>query len=459
VRVTNTTTYTDTIDGWGKVTTPVGSYKCLRQKRKENSSTKIEFDLTGFGIWTTYTTINSNTVKYFYLTKETHGTVINFNYDSLNNPISASWSLTPPAAPVAHFGHTAGAGGAIALHDSTDGYPDTYSWNFGDGGPTSSAQSPNHTYAVNGTYYVCLTVTNAGGSNTWCDSVRVTNATGSLNPPLAVNDTATLRQPASVTIHATTNDINYVPADTLCVAAVWGAPAGWATIQGCGNILYHPLDSNHSGLDTFYYRVCDNGTQLCDTGLVIVNVLPLKPRAAFTYQVLNCNGDIFRNASQHDVTTTWEIKTLYVANVFDTVISNVDTFHFNAGGSIRFNYNFPIQVCLTVSNGHGDVAQKCDTIYQACTGIESIEAAKVSIYPNPANDKVMIDLSKADENTIKDIQAVELYSILGEKLKAVSLNGSSIVIAVSDLTAGTYLVGLRGAGQNKMIVGKIMIAR
>jgi hypothetical protein len=141
------------------------------------------------------------------------------------------------------------------------------------------------------------------------------------------------------------------------------------------------------------------------------------------------------------------------------VISNVDTFHFNAGGSIRFNYNFPIQVCLTVSNGHGDVAQKCDTIYQACTGIESIEAAKVSIYPNPANDKVMIDLSNADENTIKDIQAVELYSILGEKLKTVSVNGSSVAIAVSDLTAGTYLVGLRSGGQNKMIVGKIMIAR
>ncbi len=48
-----------------------------------------------------------------------------------------------------------------------------YVWDFGDGN-TSTAQDPTHTYTADGTYTVCLTVTNAGGcSDTICDSVTV----------------------------------------------------------------------------------------------------------------------------------------------------------------------------------------------------------------------------------------------------------------------------------------------
>ena len=187
VRVTNTTNYLDTIDGWGKVTTPVGSYKCLRQKRIENSSTVIEYKLLAFSpSWTNYTTINSNTTKYYYLTKETHGSVISFSYDSLNNPKTASWSLTPPAAPVPNFAVSYGANGSVAFTDSTDGYPDTYSWTFGDGSPFNASQSPNHTYGADSSYVVCLTVTNTGGSNTKCDTVHITNRVNGIQDIAAV---------------------------------------------------------------------------------------------------------------------------------------------------------------------------------------------------------------------------------------------------------------------------------
>lgn len=43
---------------------------------------------------------------------------------------------------------------------STDAF--TYDWSFGDGN-FSTAQSPSHTYAANGTYTVCLTVTSVNG--------------------------------------------------------------------------------------------------------------------------------------------------------------------------------------------------------------------------------------------------------------------------------------------------------
>ena len=39
----------------------------------------------------------------------------------------------------------------------------TYSWDFGDGSPKSTEESPKHTYATDGTYTVILTVTGEGG--------------------------------------------------------------------------------------------------------------------------------------------------------------------------------------------------------------------------------------------------------------------------------------------------------
>ncbi|MBX2927063.1 MAG: PKD domain-containing protein [Saprospiraceae bacterium] len=47
-----------------------------------------------------------------------------------------------------------------------------WQWDFGNG-QTSSMQNPGHTYAVPGTYEVCLTVTNACGAVTVCDSITV----------------------------------------------------------------------------------------------------------------------------------------------------------------------------------------------------------------------------------------------------------------------------------------------
>ncbi len=53
-------------------------------------------------------------------------------------------------------------------------YPSTiYSWSFGDGA-IASTQSAQHTYALPGTYNLCVTVTNNCGTISICDSVTVT---------------------------------------------------------------------------------------------------------------------------------------------------------------------------------------------------------------------------------------------------------------------------------------------
>jgi len=63
----------------------------------------------------------------------------------------------------------------------------TYKWNFGNGA-TSTEGNPVYTYPSNGTYNVCLTVTNDCNSATFCDEITVSFN----NPPTAVSKTVTI---------------------------------------------------------------------------------------------------------------------------------------------------------------------------------------------------------------------------------------------------------------------------
>src|SRR5690606_17246247 len=57
--------------------------------------------------------------------------------------------------------------------------PEIWSWDFGDGCPTATERYPFHTYAQNGTYDVCLTVSNENSSHTTCRTVTIgTNHSG-----------------------------------------------------------------------------------------------------------------------------------------------------------------------------------------------------------------------------------------------------------------------------------------
>jgi len=59
----------------------------------------------------------------------------------------------------------------IQFTDQSSG-AQSWSWNFGDG-DSSSEQNPNHVYSAEGTYNVCLTVTDTCGSNSICKLITV----------------------------------------------------------------------------------------------------------------------------------------------------------------------------------------------------------------------------------------------------------------------------------------------
>jgi PKD repeat protein len=60
----------------------------------------------------------------------------------------------------------------VTFTNHSYGSPGLTVWDFGDG-DTSQALNPSHTYLQDGSYQVCLTVTNNCGDSTICDSVTI----------------------------------------------------------------------------------------------------------------------------------------------------------------------------------------------------------------------------------------------------------------------------------------------
>lgn len=105
---------------------------------------------------------------------------------------------------IAKFGYNL-MGGIVQFIDSTkNGY--SYSWNFGDGSPADTTQNPMHTYTGNGSYQVCLTVTDSlnCSSSMYCDSVTITAA--GISEEIAASGIQVYPNPVSNYLHIQTTD-------------------------------------------------------------------------------------------------------------------------------------------------------------------------------------------------------------------------------------------------------------
>lgn len=110
--------------------------------------------------------------------------------------------VTVPLPPIAHFSATPTSGNvplAVQFTDGSTGVVDSWSWQFGDGG-TSTSQNASHTYSAahGGVYTVTLTVTNAGGS-----SSATATITAKPLPPVAHFSASPTSGQAPITVHFT----------------------------------------------------------------------------------------------------------------------------------------------------------------------------------------------------------------------------------------------------------------
>ncbi len=149
-------------------------------------------------------------------------------------------TVTTPPPPTADFSGDPTSGTAPLTVDFTDqssGNPTSWSWDFGDGVGTSSAQNPSYTYDNPGTYTVSLAATNAYGSDTETktDYITVNEAGQDLSHVhnIAVSHGSFWRWrygSATVTIY----DAGGSPLSNATVYGVWSGPTG-ASANGTTN--------------------------------------------------------------------------------------------------------------------------------------------------------------------------------------------------------------------------------
>ncbi len=128
-------------------------------------------------------------------------------------------------APVADFSGSPTSGTAplsVNFTDLSSGNPDTWSWDFGDGG-SSTAQNPSHTYQNAGSYTVALTAANTYGSDTNTKTNYITVTTGGGGATIHVAD---------ITVTYSTHGPNYKGVATVTIVDQNGSGYANATVSG-----------------------------------------------------------------------------------------------------------------------------------------------------------------------------------------------------------------------------------
>ena len=110
---------------------------------------------------------------------------------------------------------------SVQLYDFSS-FATSWSWDFGDGN-SDTTQHPIHNYDTEGDYYVCLTVDNYCGTNTFCDTISVSA------PPVSIYETSSI-------IAGGNNHSMVICSDS--------------TVWTCGDNSYGQLGADSSSIDS-----------------------------------------------------------------------------------------------------------------------------------------------------------------------------------------------------------------
>ncbi len=281
-------------------------------------------------------------------------------------------------------------------------------WTFGDG-LTDTSSNPVHTYSGPGNYTVCLTVTNACGQNSFCNSVTVTC------PALA----------AIFTFSASNLAISFTDQST-------GTPISWFWNFGDGN-----TSPQNNPVHTFAaagtYTVClsvDNGCNSNTSCQQVVANCPL-PTGGFNFTFSNLTYNFSDQSLNLPLSWAWDFG--------DGTFSGTQ----NPSHTYAFSGNF--NVCLISTNECGDDTT-CQQIH--AVGVDEDPFDAVEVYPNPAQNELHIRLSLSERTPLR----ITLRNALGVTAMEIEAGASgeySGELDVSEIASGVYFLEIQ-AGESRL---------
>lgn len=207
-------------------------------------------------------------------------------------------------------------------------------------------------------------------------------------------------------------------------------PSGRAyATQNCENILIWGFFNSVNGMNK------NNICRVSVPGLTTVPAPTAQQNQSFTQGQtladLTVNGqNIIWNSSQNECisnSNTYKMNSLLPST---TLLTNGKTYYASQViNGIESNYRLPITVNL------------------ASLGIKEIESNNLKIYPNPVKDKITISNSA-------DIEKIELYDLIGQKIFTNSFLTNKITIDLTNYKSGVYLLKIFSEGKvyaNKII--------
>lgn len=309
--------------------------------------------------------------------------------------------------PVPSAAFTSSATGiTLQFTDASTTSPTAWFWDFGDGN-SSTQQNPTHTYAAPGIYTVCLTVTNACGSDSSCTTISACNL------PIAGFNSS---------VNGGTATFNNISSG--------GTTFIWDFGDGNTSTLQNPT---HSYVNAGTYNVCLVTANACysDTICQQVTVCPV-PSTAFSFTA---------NFLQHNFTdNTAGTNTAWLWDFGDgNTSSQQNPTHSYANAGLY-------TVCLTVTNACG-TDSSCQTVNAIANGIESAsQVGELKLWPNPASNllQVEVNLDAIQFGFLLSIKDMTGKTAFSAKIDANSASWMG-QLDVSKLASGMYMLEFTSA--------------
>ena len=314
---------------------------------------------------------------------------------------STDTMITLGLAPVAAYTSVETGLTSTFTNGSTFGAGATYLWDFGDGN-TSTLSDPTYVYAVSGVYTVCLTVSDACGTDSTCQSVTITCA----GPIPAFSSLA-----------------NGLSVDFTNTSTVGATPAYfWDFGDGNTSTLSDPTYVYAVGGT---YTVCLTVSDVCGADsscqTVIVSGCSI-PTVSFT-TVNNDPSYDFTN------TSTMTGSAIYNWDMGDgNGYSTMDASH-------TYTANGTYIVKLVVADSCG-IDSTLQTVTIATIGLDDLSLQNVELFPNPTNGEFTI-------YTTIDMESIEVVDMMGKLVVRMVATGTEVKVNAAYLADGNYLVRVR----------------